>query len=407
MSIRPRRRHGHRHPPPGTWTIDPARSSLEFDDPEPRHRDHQGPRARVRRHDHGRRGGGDRGHRRRDERSRPSTRRATGTCCRPTSSTPSGIPSSGSSPPAVEAHGDEIVVEGELTIKGVTKPVELSGRFVGPATDPWGNERIGLDLAGTVDRTEFGLELERPATRRRLPPPERGRPEGELRGGQGELTMRILALSGSLRDGSYNSALARAAAELAPAGVDVEVFDGLGELPLYDADLDVEDAEEDQRCAICRERIAAADALFVVTPEYNGSISGVLKNAIDWASRPHRAAEPSSGARRPRSRARPPARTARSGRSRTSAGCSASRGARVDRRRAAGRAGAQNVFDGTGGLRRPAASRERLRDATRRARRTRRVPVARARGLSARRRENGRRGRPKAAPRSWIPALNW
>ena len=98
--------------------------------------------------------------------------------------------------------------------------------------------------------------------------------------------MRILALSGSLREQSYNSALARAAAELAPAGVDVEVFDGLGDLPLYDADLDVEGEEEDPAVRHLRERIAAADALFVVTPEYNGSISGVLKNAIDWASRP-------------------------------------------------------------------------------------------------------------------------
>jgi chromate reductase, NAD(P)H dehydrogenase (quinone) len=98
--------------------------------------------------------------------------------------------------------------------------------------------------------------------------------------------MRILALSGSLREQSYNSALARAAAERAPAGVDVEVFDGLGDLPLYDADLDVEGEEEDPAVRHLRESIHDADALFVVTPEYNGSLSGALKNAIDWASRP-------------------------------------------------------------------------------------------------------------------------
>ena len=98
--------------------------------------------------------------------------------------------------------------------------------------------------------------------------------------------MRILAISGSLRDQSFNSAVARAAAELAPDGVEVEVFDGLGDIPLYDADLDVEGEEEHAAVAHLRERIAAADALFVVTPEYNGSVSGVLKNAIDWASRP-------------------------------------------------------------------------------------------------------------------------
>lgn len=96
--------------------------------------------------------------------------------------------------------------------------------------------------------------------------------------------MRVLAIPGSLRDGSYNVSLARAAVELAPAGVDVEVYDGLGKLPLYDDDLDGEDAPVAVRQL--REQIAAADALFFATPEYNGSISGVLKNAIDWASRP-------------------------------------------------------------------------------------------------------------------------
>ena len=98
--------------------------------------------------------------------------------------------------------------------------------------------------------------------------------------------MRVLAIPGSLRDGSYNVSLARAAVELAPAGVDVEVYDGLGKLPLYDDDLDGEDAPVAVRQL--REQIAAADALFFVTPEYNGSVSGVLKNAIDWASRPPR-----------------------------------------------------------------------------------------------------------------------
>ncbi len=96
--------------------------------------------------------------------------------------------------------------------------------------------------------------------------------------------MRILAVSGSLRAESYNTALARAAVELAPLGVDVELYDGLVEIPLYDADRDGENAPEAVRDF--RDRIASADALLVVTPEYNGSVSGVLKNAIDWASRP-------------------------------------------------------------------------------------------------------------------------
>jgi len=96
--------------------------------------------------------------------------------------------------------------------------------------------------------------------------------------------MKILAVSGSLRADSYNTALARAAVELAPRGADVELYDGLAEIPLYDADRDGESSPAAVRDF--RERIAAADALFFVTPEYNGSVSGVLKNAIDWASRP-------------------------------------------------------------------------------------------------------------------------
>ena len=98
--------------------------------------------------------------------------------------------------------------------------------------------------------------------------------------------MQVLAFSGSLRERSYNTALARAAVDLAPAGVDVDLYDGLAELPPYDEDLDGEDAPASVR--ELRERIAQADALLFVTPEYNGSIPGVLKNAIDWASRPPR-----------------------------------------------------------------------------------------------------------------------
>lgn len=96
--------------------------------------------------------------------------------------------------------------------------------------------------------------------------------------------MRILAISGSLRAGSYNTALARAAAAAAPHGIALELYDALGSLPPFDDDVDGEDAPAAVRDL--RNRIADADALLVVTPEYNGSIPGVLKNAIDWASRP-------------------------------------------------------------------------------------------------------------------------
>jgi chromate reductase len=97
---------------------------------------------------------------------------------------------------------------------------------------------------------------------------------------------RILAVSGSLRRESHNTSLLRAAAEAAPEGVEVELFDpaGIARLPLYDQDLDTHEVPES--VARLREAWGAADAIVFATPEYNGSIPGGLKNAIDWASRP-------------------------------------------------------------------------------------------------------------------------
>jgi chromate reductase, NAD(P)H dehydrogenase (quinone) len=96
--------------------------------------------------------------------------------------------------------------------------------------------------------------------------------------------MRILAVSGSLRDRSFNTSLLRAAAEAAPDGVEVELWEGLGDLPIYDQDL--EDGKVPESVRRLREEWAAADAILFATPEYNGSVPGGLKNAIDWASRP-------------------------------------------------------------------------------------------------------------------------
>jgi chromate reductase, NAD(P)H dehydrogenase (quinone) len=95
--------------------------------------------------------------------------------------------------------------------------------------------------------------------------------------------MRILAVSGSLRESSFNTSLLRAALEAAPEGVELELWEGLGELPLYDEDLEADAPASVQRL---REDWAAADAILFATPEYNGSVPGGLKNAIDWASRP-------------------------------------------------------------------------------------------------------------------------
>jgi chromate reductase, NAD(P)H dehydrogenase (quinone) len=95
--------------------------------------------------------------------------------------------------------------------------------------------------------------------------------------------MRILAVSGSLRADSHNTSLLRAAIEAAPDGVEIELWEGVGDLPIYDQDLEHDPPEPVQRL---REDWAAADAILFATPEYNGSVPGGLKNAIDWASRP-------------------------------------------------------------------------------------------------------------------------
>jgi len=96
--------------------------------------------------------------------------------------------------------------------------------------------------------------------------------------------MRILAVSGSLRRESHNTQLLRAAVAAAPEGVEVELWDGVRDLPLYDQDLESGPLPEPVRRL--REDWAAADAILFATPEYNGSVPGVLKNAVDWASRP-------------------------------------------------------------------------------------------------------------------------
>ena len=95
--------------------------------------------------------------------------------------------------------------------------------------------------------------------------------------------IRVLGISGSLRKGSFNTALLRAAIELAPPGMTITRAD-IHEIPPYDEDVRARGLPEPvQRF---REAIAAADAVLFVTPEYNYSVPGVLKNAIDWASRP-------------------------------------------------------------------------------------------------------------------------
>jgi len=94
---------------------------------------------------------------------------------------------------------------------------------------------------------------------------------------------KILGIAGSLREGSYNRAALRAAQQFAPAGIRVDIFD-IKDLPLFNDDLV---AHPPQAVVDLKAHVRAADAVLFATPEYNYSVPGVLKNAIDWGSRPH------------------------------------------------------------------------------------------------------------------------
>jgi len=96
---------------------------------------------------------------------------------------------------------------------------------------------------------------------------------------------RVLALVGSLRSASINRRIAEAIRDQAPAGVSVDIAEGLGELPFYNEDIDGDATPAPVRTL--REQVAAADSVLVVTPEYNGSTPAVIANAIDWISRPY------------------------------------------------------------------------------------------------------------------------
>ena len=97
------------------------------------------------------------------------------------------------------------------------------------------------------------------------------------------MSKKFIAISGSLRKGSYNTALLRAAKELAPAGLEIEIAD-IKDFPLYNFDME---ANMPKAVLDLKEKIKNADGVIFATPEYNRSTSGVLKNAIDWISRPY------------------------------------------------------------------------------------------------------------------------
>ena len=107
------------------------------------------------------------------------------------------------------------------------------------------------------------------------------------------MTASVLVLVGSLRSASTNRQIAQAARELAPEGLDLRIYEGLADIPFYNEDIDVEGSVPAAATAF-REALAEVDGVLVITPEHNGTIPAVLKNAIDWSSRPF-GASPISG----------------------------------------------------------------------------------------------------------------
>ena len=102
----------------------------------------------------------------------------------------------------------------------------------------------------------------------------------------GNRPLVVCGIAGSLRERSFNRALLRAAQELAPQGMEVRIFDRMAEIPLFNEDLEAHGDPEPVEAL--KRAIGEADALLIATPEYNHGVPGVLKNAIDWASRPAR-----------------------------------------------------------------------------------------------------------------------
>ena len=117
-------------------------------------------------------------------------------------------------------------------------------------------------------------------------PPLRFGAEGPPLTGSDSPVTEILTLVGSLRSGSTNAQVAEAAVHAAPEGVTMRRYEGLDQLPFYNEDVDVAGSVPEAATAF-RAALSRADAVLVVTPEYNGTIPAVLKNAIDWASRPY------------------------------------------------------------------------------------------------------------------------
>src|SRR5436305_6008309 len=164
---------------------------------------------------------------------------------------------------------------------------DASGEGQGPAQRAGGRSLRGRALRaparGRGRPHEVRTELEQPTAEREARTRQRGHADRGPRPGQG-VAMKVLGISGSLRRESHNRKLLLAAREFLPAGVELELWDGLKAVPPYDEDDDGDLAPA--AVAQLRAAIAGADAILFATPEYNASVPGQLKNAVDWASRP-------------------------------------------------------------------------------------------------------------------------
>ncbi|MDQ3449155.1 MAG: NAD(P)H-dependent oxidoreductase, partial [Chloroflexota bacterium] len=207
----------------------------------------------------------------------------------------------------IEADGDRYAVHGELTFRGQMREIVLDARLT--AVDLFGKERSArIEARGRADRLIADEELEisltilavpaeagatasiadeqptaQPSTAAQLPI-KSGTQAGHAGDRRRDATpIHIVALLGSLRRGSFNGSLLRAAQDLAPEGVEIEAF-SLADVPFYDGDLEAEGDPTPVRGL--KVAIGEADAVLLVTPEYNRGLPAVSKNAIDWASRP-------------------------------------------------------------------------------------------------------------------------
>ena len=208
----------------------------------------------------------------------------------------------------MRAENGALIVDGELTIKGNTRPIEARGTITEPHETFGDVEKVGLELEAIVDRTEYGLDWNAPLPKGGFALANEVKLHRQPRAGAGVSPMKVLGLSGSLRAGSHNSKLLRAAGDLLPGEAELVEFDGLKLIPPFDED--DEHARPDAVQALF-DAIADADASWSPPPSTTtrSRASSRTRSTGSPARWPNRRCATSP----PRSSAPPPACSARSG----------------------------------------------------------------------------------------------